>query len=150
MILFSMLQYFQGLTNPTGPALQPGQDLQNLVNTLFASKVGIVALAGGGQAGATPLPAALNSVDTCASDSDSVILPLAIAGQSVRVLNNTGHTLAVFGQASNPALALAAGDTIAAHNSNIQQPTATGVTQATTVPGEYTCYVNGQWKQSLG
>jgi hypothetical protein len=39
------------------------------------------------------------------------------------------------------------GDTIAAIANNTQQPTATGVTQATAVQTDYTCYVAGQWKQ---
>ena len=132
-----------------GFRLIDGGDLAALAAQSFSSKAGLIALAGGGQAGATPLPAALNSVDTVASDSDSVMLPLALPGAVISVYNNSAHTLAVFGQPANPNNTASAGDTIAAHNSNAQQPTATGVTQATTLVATYVCYATGKWKQFL-
>ncbi len=130
-----------------GFRLIDGGDLLAMVQQLFSNKTGIVALAGGGQVGATPLPASFNQVDTCVTNSDSVMLPLALPGAQIAVLNATGQTLAVFGQPNNPATGV--GDTIASHNSNVQQPTATGVTQATTLAADYQCYKLGQWKQNL-
>lgn len=133
------------------PSFQPGErlvnggELQQQANLLFSAKTGITALAGGGQAGATVLGARFNRVDTCVTNSDSVMLPQAVPGRKCYVYNNTGQTLAVFGQAQNPNTGV--GDTVAAFNSNTQQPTATGVTQATTIERPYTCYVAGQWKQ---
>ena len=106
-----------------------------------------MALAGGGQAGATLLVAALNRVDTVASGSDSVMLPQAIPGRQVTVYNNSANTLAVFGIPDNPVTG--AGDTIAARNSNTQQPTATGITIATTLASVFMCYTAGQWKEFL-
>lgn len=135
------------------PSFQPGLrlvdggELQTLTNLLFSTKTGVSALVGGGQAGATQLLAAFNRVDTVASDSDSVMLPQAIPGSEVVIYNNSTHTLAVYGQANNPVTGV--GDTIAAHNSNTQQATATGVTQATTLVAAYQCFQAGQWKQIL-
>ena len=128
-----------------GPRLIDGGELQQFANLEFSVKTGITALAGGGQAGATPLPAAFNRVDTCATNSDSVMLPQAIPGASCTVYNNTGQTLAVFGLVNNQVTGV--GDTIAAIANNTQQPTATGVTQATATQVQYVCYVAGQWKQ---
>lgn len=130
-----------------GPRLIDGGELAELVNQLFSTKIGLTALAGGGQAGATLLPAAYNSVDTVATSSDSVMLPLALPGSAIAVYNNSTTTLAVFGQANNPNTGV--GDTIAAHNSQTQQATAVGVTQATTLVAIYQCYKSGQWKQVL-
>jgi hypothetical protein len=144
-LISSLLSLFPSFV--AGNRLIDGGDLAALVSLEFSVKTGITALAGGGQPGATPLTAALNRVDTCATNSDSVMLPQAIPGNQVSVNNNTGQTLAVFGIPLNPVTGV--GDTIAAHNSNTQQPTATGVTQATTLVAIYQCYVAGQWKQVL-
>lgn len=146
MKLSAIQDLFKSFT--PGRQLIDGSDLQQLSQQLFSYANGIVAHAGGTQAAATNLTAANNEVTVCASDNDSVALPPAIPGSTVYINNNTGHTLAVYGQASNENTG--AGDTIAAHNSNTQQPTATGVTQATTVPGIYKCTTAGQWKQFLG
>lgn len=142
-LVSSMLALFPSFVS--GSRLIDGGDLSALVSSLFSVKTGITALAGGGQAGATPLPAAFNRVDTCASDNDSVMLPQAIPGAHVRVYNNSAHTLAVYGIPNNPVTG--AGDTIAPIATNVQAATATGVTQATAVDTGYTCYVAGQWKQ---
>lgn len=109
---------------------------------LFSAQIGIIATPGGGQITsgvlAQQLGVGLSRIDTCATNNDSVVLPPAIPGQQCTVYNNTAQTLAVFGQV---------GDTIAANNSNTQQPTGTGVTQATAVCNFYRCFVAGQWKQ---
>ena len=123
-----------------GLALQDGNALQQLVNQEFGVLAGIVALAGGGQAGATQLNAAFNIVETVATASDSVMLPPANVGASCYVYNATAATLAIFGQV---------GDTIATSQSNTQQATATGITQATTLTALYICFKAGQWKQFL-
>ena len=141
--LKDMLSIFQSFI--PGPRLIDGGELLQFANNQYSVAIGITALAGGGQAGATPLSAAFNRVDTVATNSDSVALPQAIPGNKVTVYNNTGQTLAVFGQVLNPVTGV--GDTIAAIANNTQQPTATGVTQATAVETTYTCYVAGQWKQ---
>lgn len=133
----------------SGIRMVDGGELQQLANLAYSAKAGIVAKAGGGQALATQLTAANNSVDTCATNSDSVMLPLAIPGAFCKVWNNTGQTLAIFGQPSNPYNANSAGDTIANSTSNTQQATATGITLATAKVAEFTCYTTGQWKQLI-
>lgn len=121
-----------------GSRLIDGGELEQQANLLFSTTTGIIAKAGGTQAAGTQLAAAYNLVETCVSDNDSVVLPQAIPGRKVSINNATGHTLAVFGLGA---------DTVAAFNSNTQQPAATGVTQATTIERSYTCYKAGQWKQ---
>lgn len=127
-----------------GERLVDGGELQQLASLVFSSQTGITAAAGGGQTNATPVSAAFNRVDTVASANDSIRLPQAIPGLSLKVKNNTATTLAVFGIPNNPVTG--AGDTIAASGSNTQQPTATGTTIATGVTAEIDCYVAGQWQ----
>lgn len=146
MTVSSVAGIFQNFA--AGKQLIDGSDLMQLVNALFGVKTGIVAKAGGGQAGATQLTGAINRVDTVVTNSDSVMLPLAIPGAAVKVYNNSANLLAIFGSPSNPNNANA-GDTIAASGSNAQQPTATGITLATTLIAEFDCFVLGQWKQFL-
>lgn len=130
-----------------GKTLIDGGDLKNLVNQLFSSATGIVAAAGGTQALATQLSAAFNEVGTVANANDSVALPLALPGASCYINNATATSLQVFGAITNPSNA-GAGDTLAAYNSIVQQPTATGVAQAGSTASWYVCTTLGQWKQS--
>jgi len=60
------------------------------------SATGIIAFAGGGQASATELTSKFNSVDTCATDKDSVKLVVALIGKKQYVFNNTAKLLSVF------------------------------------------------------
>ena len=57
----------------------------------------ITAHAGGGQAAATVLGAALNRVTTIASAADSVALPAAVGGQSITVVNASSNSMQLFG-----------------------------------------------------
>lgn len=129
-----------------GPKLIVGQDLKLFAQYCLSAKAGIVAKAGGGQSGATPLPAYLNSVDTVANANDSVALPYAIPGTTVVVINNTANAMQVFGQLTNPNNG-GAGDTIAIQGSISQVATGTGISQATGVKTEYFCTTAGQWQQ---
>lgn len=112
---------------------------------------GITAEASGTQALATQLPATVNRVDTVAGADDGVLLPSAIPGSVVFVINGTATEMFVFGQASNAANAAspASGDTITAAGSSTPIATATGVAQAAHVPAIYVCTVVGNWKQFL-
>lgn len=131
-----------------GLRLIDGGDLQQLVAQQFSAKTGITALAGGGQTGATPLPAQYNRVDTAgAGGTDSVMLPLALPGAELTVKNASGQSIQVFGQPNNPQNA-GAGDTIAAASSNTQVATGTGVSQANTKTCQYQCFALGQWQQN--
>ena len=144
-VLSSVLAYYTSFF--PGSRLIDGGQLKDLANRVAATRTGITALAGGTQSAAAPqLSFGWNSVDTCATNNDSVMLPPAIPGTVIGVYNNTANTLAVFGQGPNMGGA-AAGDTIAADNSNTQQATATGVTQASTSVMFYVCFAAGKWKQ---
>lgn len=141
----SILQLFTSFQ--PGPRLIDGSDLQTQANFLFSAQTGIIAAARGGQANATPLQAAYNRIDTVATASDSVQLPQAIPGLQVTVKNNTATLLAIFGIPLNPVTGV--GDTIASSQSNTQQPTATGITLATTLTADFICFTAGQWQEVL-
>jgi hypothetical protein len=70
---------------PSGPALI---DMSVIAAGGGHSAVNaIVARAGGGQPLATPLPAGINRIATCATAGDSVMLPVSVGGQIVAVYN---------------------------------------------------------------
>lgn len=129
-----------------GPKMITGQQLNLLRHFTTSGKAGLVAKASGGQAGATPLPARINSVDTVANANDSVALPPAIVGLEIIVINNTTTSMQVFGAASNPNNG-GAGDTIAIQGSTVQVATGTGVAQAGGVKASYFCATLGQWQR---
>jgi hypothetical protein len=63
---------------------------------LASYATGIVALAGGGQTGATPLAAVTNIIVTSATAGDSTILPLNFTGFEIMVCNLGAASAAVF------------------------------------------------------
>lgn len=63
---------------------------------IFASAVGVVAFAGGGQASATQLIKKFNSVDTVVTANDSVKLTPALIGKVQGVFNNSANDLIVY------------------------------------------------------
>lgn len=147
MNIASYLQFFPSFI--PGKRLIDGSDLLTLVNLEMKPVKGLTALAGGGQTGATLLTGAINEVATVASGNDSVMLPLAIPGVTVWVINDSSaNSMQVFGQPSNPANG-GAGDTIAPANSVTQAATGTGVGHAATNLGVYVCFALGKWKQGL-
>jgi hypothetical protein len=81
----------------------------------------LTAFSGGGQAGALPLPAAVNRVTVVAVAGDSVLLPPVSAGADITVINAAGLSLNVFPSpgdainavAANGAFAVGAGKTAA-------------------------------------
>lgn len=145
MSLASIYALFPSFT--PGKQLVDGGDCLALVNQLMSSKTGLVALAGGGQAGATPLPAALNELTIVASANDSALLPLALAGITVTVVNSGANSAQVFGQAVNPNTGV--GDTIIPDAAVAPNATAVGVAQASAKQADYFCVRPGVWKQAL-
>lgn len=84
----------------------------------WPSNNGLVALAGGGQTGATPLRhQAFNRVVTVATTADSVLLPTAINGRKLECVNSGANSMNMYPQAgeainalsANAAFAVAAG-----------------------------------------
>jgi hypothetical protein len=83
----------------------------------------LIALAGGGQTGATAITAGVNRVVTVGTAADSVMLPVAYGGQRVVIINghasnavqifaNSAGTDTINGTAGSTGISLAAGKTI--------------------------------------
>lgn len=138
--LRSLFQDFFG-----GPKLVTGDQLGLLADSLTSARGGLVAAADGAQADATLLPAFASQVDVVAGAADSVVLPPAVAGKMVFVVNNTANAMQVFGDPSNPATGV--GDTITAPASHAPIATGTGVSVASGVGCFFVCCVLGNWKQ---
>lgn len=128
-----------------GLRLIDGGDLQQLVQNTASGNAGITAHAGGGQASAVLLQASINRVETVASGADSVMLPPAIAGREVCVVNAGANALAVFPYILNPFTGVA--DTQAPNNGSGQVGTAFSLAAGNT--GFFVCPTPGQWKSTL-
>lgn len=152
-IVSSILSLFTSFI--PGSRLVDGGDLQTLAKLLFSTADGLTAHAGGGQANALPLTAALNNVTTVASGNDSVALPLAIPGQFVVLSNNAAaNSMQVYGNPTNPnnpspTTGAPQSDVIIAHNSSSAAAAGTGVAHAASTMGIYACTKLGVWKQML-
>lgn len=118
----------------TGPCLFSGHFLASRLARVLQGGMNrrdnIVAFAGGGKASATALTNTLNRIVTVASANDSVVLPPAIAGSEVTVINAGANTAAVFSKGT---------DTIGTNNA------ATADTISTTKAKKYTCITRGKW-----
>jgi hypothetical protein len=91
----------------------------------------IVALAGGALNANTPvLTLGANEVGTVASGNDSVVLPSAVAGSVVYMLNAGANTVKVYGNGSDTINGTAGG---------------TGVTYATTKRVLFIAIADGEW-----
>jgi len=77
--------------------LVSGADINSINNQISGAVDGLVAKAGGGKAGATPLTAHVNTIATAATAADSVILPKGFAGAEVWVINDGAEAVQVFG-----------------------------------------------------
>jgi hypothetical protein len=70
----------------------------------FSTLNNITARAGGTQvAGAPVLSAAINSIAVCATNADSVLLPSAVGGQAITVINAGAANASVFSSLSSTA-----------------------------------------------
>ena len=79
----------------------------------FGYAAGLVAKAGGGQAGATVLSSkALVEVDTVATANDSVMLPVSDAGMFMTVVNASANSMNVYANSLNNTKNGGAKDTI--------------------------------------
>lgn len=128
-----------------GPKLVTGAQLALFANTAISAKAGIVALAGGTLTANTPvLNQTFNSVDTVATNNDSVALPPAIPGRFISIANMGAATLAIFAQTSNFSNSGAADQIV------LQTSTAliASTTQATGVKADYFCAKIGVWQRT--
>lgn len=106
-----------GLTNAAGLRVKGVSD-------------GLVAHAGGGQAGATPMTADLNRFSVVATAADSGLLPTSAPGLQVTAINDTGNAMQVFGVGTDTINGSAA---------------AVGVSLAAGKTAIYSCVVVGRW-----
>ena len=142
--LFSLFTTFVA-----GPRLIDGGELLTLAKLTLGSQSGLVALAGGGGPGATPLAPGLNAIKTVVTTGDSCVLPQAVAGLEVDVTNLGANSTNIFPAQTNPNNASSAGDQIVPYNSVTPGTAASGsVALATQNTCFFLCYVNGIWKQT--
>ncbi len=117
-----------------GPYLFSGEFLNRMFGRVFQGGISrqdtITATAGGTKAAAFPLIKSWNNITVCASTHDSVLLPPAIAGSRVLVINSGAQTLDVYGKGTDTIDAVATG-------------TANNI--LTTKLKEYTCITRGLW-----
>lgn len=122
----------------TGFAMQNGSMLLDMFARIFQGGISrenaITATAGGTKAAARVLTKSINVITVCATNADSVLLPKAIAGSVVFVVNAGAASAQVFGKDT---------DTINGVD------TATGVAQATGISAAYVCAVSGAWFRIL-
>lgn len=128
-----------------GPHLIDGLALQILTADGNATQSGLTAKAGGGAALAVQLKLGMNEIAVCATTSDSAILPLALAGAQVFVVNNGAQTCAIYPQQSNPNNVASAADTLV--------PIGGSTASTTAVPANsivyWYCYKPGFWKTTV-
>jgi hypothetical protein len=127
-----------------GERLIDGRDLLNLAGLMTSSQFGLTALAGGGATTTVICNRFINEVSVCATNGDSVILPQAIPGRTINIINDGAATLAVFPLQSNPATGVA--DAIIPSGS---AASTTSANQLTTATAAYYCISPGIWKQAL-
>lgn len=114
--------------NGSVPKFTTGRPRYSVANALTA-------LAGGGQTGATALTARVNRVTTVATAADSVLLPAAVAGEEIVVINAAAaNAMAVFP---------ASGDAINALSANSSLSVAANKTVL------FVCAVAGTWNSVL-
>jgi hypothetical protein len=138
--------YF-GWYNKSGPALIPQDGLTTLVNFLFGVTTGLVALAGGGQPGATGLAYGYNEVDTVASNNDSVQLPPALPGTFCTIYAAGVDTLAIYANASPNQNNASVLDQMIAVNTNTKTAAASDITLTAGHTTSFMCTTAGLWKQ---
>ena len=146
--LFNFLSFF----GKTGAQLIDAQDLTNFARYTLGTVNGIVALAGGAQAGSPVLNYNNNELGTVVTTNDSVQLPPAIPGAYVLINNNGANTARIYaGAAPNGANINAAGnpvlDQIVANATVSLTANATPVTLASGYTMEFTCTTIGVWKR---
>lgn len=112
-----------------------GKAVGDLERGARSSVNGLTAHAGGGQASATLLTAAVNVVGTVATAADSVKLPAATKNATVIAVNAGANSMNVFP---------ATGETIDGGAANAAKAVAAGKTTM------FVCAVDGAWRSFVG
>jgi hypothetical protein len=113
-------------------ALELGFTIPASFNAVTAN---LTALAGGGQTGATALVYGINQLATVATAADSCMLPAAVPGEFVTIVNDGVAACQVFGTGADTINGIAA---------------ATGLSQLPNSVATYWCAVAGQWRVEPG
>ena len=144
----SIISLFPSFGYTAGPTVPNGAELSLLAQYTVGVDAAVVAHAGGTQALGLQLPPAppFVQIGTCATTGDSVILPPAIPGNFVFLVNQGAQTLDIYGIASNPQNG-GAGDQIYPVNNATANSNATALTLAATHSTILICYVLGLWVQ---
>lgn len=127
-----------------GPQMVDGGALNKAVGAQLQNyQDALVALANGGQVGATPLIIGINRIATVANANDSCMMPPSTPGATVKIRNDGASNTTIYSSltSSIPAATL---DTI---NGTAG---ATGVTVAPGSTAELSCYKAGAWVGTLG
>lgn len=124
-----------GKTNlQPGFRLFDGTALNKLFSRIFQGGIdredGITATAGGTKAAARQLGHSFNRVSVCATANDSALLPKAVAGSQVTVINSGAANLALYGKGIDTI------DGVATATSNVIAPTKSKT---------YVCLTTGAW-----
>jgi len=111
----------------------------------YAAQDNITAHAGGGQANAVPITSSQARITTVGTAADSVVLPPAIAGMEIAVLNDAAANACNVFPASQAQGGVSGGDSIdngaqnAAKSLTAQNQTGTG-------PTIFYCFTTGKWR----
>lgn len=93
--------------NPGAWSVDAGFGSSGQLQTMLTLN-GITAKAGGGQGSATPLPAMINRITVVATIADSVLLPAAVPGLQLMVVNAAANSANVFPNGTDAINALGA------------------------------------------
>ncbi len=146
MTASSIVGLFANFTQ-SGKQIPDNADLLALVKQCFGTVSGITATPAGTQLNSLLMQGAINQITVSgAGNADSVLLPFALPGAMVEIVNDSANTILVFDQAANPANGNA-GDVIVPYNSAAANATGTSIAVATAKVAYFMCTVLGRWKQ---
>lgn len=89
------------LSTLTSPSVTGNLTLSSTSFIIGSSADGIIAHAGGGSGSATQLAASLNRISTCATDHDSVKLPVALGGVEIAIDNDGAKIMDIYPSGSD-------------------------------------------------
>jgi hypothetical protein len=128
-----------------GGGVKTGQTVNGFFYGSLMGQDNIVAHAGGGQANAVPITAPLARIVTVATAADSVVLPPAIRGMEVTVVNDAAANSANVFPASAAQGGVAGGDSINALAANAAFALA-AVNGGGAGPTLFYCFSTGVWR----
>ena len=130
-----------------GKRLIGGETITSLIKQNNTGQGGLTALAGGGSANTVQITNYITEFTVCASANDSCMLPLALSGIEVTVINSGAQNLRIYAQLSNPNNLNASGAPIA--DTIIPLGGGAGVGFVTLAPNGFavfSCPTVGRWK----